>query len=70
VVEVDCLSCGNVCYCGLNQLEDVAIDRIKKPHLPLAAGSFQPLAQLIVAITGSLALRWLATGVRIGNGEY
>jgi len=41
---------------GLNQLEDVAIDRIK-PHLPLAAGEFsRRTAKLIVAITGSLAL--------------
>ena len=58
---VACL-CGNVYIVGLNQLEDVAIDRINKPHLPLAAGEFsRRTAQVIVAIAGSLALllAWL-----------
>lgn len=58
---IACL-CGNVYIVGLNQLEDVAIDQINKPHLPLAAGEFsQRTGQLIVAITGSLALllAWL-----------
>src|SRR3712207_8755450 len=32
--------CGNVYIVGLNQLEDVEIDRINKPHLPIAAGEF------------------------------
>ncbi len=51
-----CLS-GNIYIVGLNQLEDVAIDRINKPHLPLAAGEFSLReAQLIVAIAGILAL--------------
>lgn len=49
--------CGNVYIVGLNQLEDVAIDRINKPHLPIAAGDFsQRQGQIIVAITGILAL--------------
>jgi len=68
---VACL-CGNVYIVGLNQLEDVAIDRINKPHLPLAAGEFsRRTAKLIVAITGSLALllAWLM-GPFCGNGEY
>ena len=53
---IACL-CGNVYIVGLNQLEDVEIDEINKPHLPLAAGEFsQREAQLIVAITGILAL--------------
>jgi len=54
--------CGNVYIVGLNQLEDVAIDRINKPHLPLAAGEFSlRTGRLIVGITGSLALllAWL-----------
>lgn len=58
---VACL-CGNVYIVGLNQLEDIEIDRINKPHLPLAAGEFSKAkAQLIVAITGVLALllSWL-----------
>lgn len=54
--------CGNVYIVGLNQLEDVAIDKINKPHLPLAAGEFSKnTGQVIVAITGMLALllAWL-----------
>ena len=58
---IACL-CGNVYIVGLNQLEDVEIDRINKPHLPLVSGEFSvAAAQLIIAITGSLALlsAWL-----------
>ena len=53
---------GNVYIVGLNQLEDVEIDRINKPHLPLVSGEFsRTQAQLIVVITGCLALllAWL-----------
>ena len=32
--------CGNVYIVGLNQLTDVEIDRINKPHLPIASGAF------------------------------
>ncbi|HEY9640163.1 MAG TPA: homogentisate phytyltransferase [Coleofasciculaceae cyanobacterium] len=53
---IACL-CGNVYIVGLNQLEDVEIDRINKPHLPLASGEFSKRqGQLIVLITGILAL--------------
>jgi len=58
---IACL-CGNVYIVGLNQLEDVDIDRINKPHLPLAAGEFSLwTAQVIVAVAGCLALllAWL-----------
>lgn len=49
--------CGNIYIVGLNQLEDVAIDKINKPHLPLAAGEFsQRQGQWIVGTTGILAL--------------
>lgn len=54
--------CGNVYIVGLNQLEDVEIDRINKPHLPLASGEFSRReAKLIVAIAFCLALllAWL-----------
>lgn len=48
---------GNVYIVGLNQLEDVAIDKINKPHLPLASGEFsRSLGGLIVAIAGLLAI--------------
>ncbi|NET39587.1 MAG: homogentisate phytyltransferase [Cyanothece sp. SIO1E1] len=51
-----CIS-GNVYIVGLNQIEDVAIDRVNKPHLPLASGEFSHQAgQMIVAIAGILAV--------------
>ena len=53
---ISCL-CGNVYIVGLNQLEDVAIDQINKPHLPLASGEFSlRTGKIIVGITGALAL--------------
>ncbi len=53
---IACL-CGNVYIVGLNQLEDVDIDKINKPHLPLASGEFsRRQGQLIVILTGLLAL--------------
>ena len=55
-VWVACLS-GNVYIVGLNQLTDVEIDRINKPHLPLAAGEFSlKQGRFIVGITGVLAI--------------
>ena len=49
--------CGNVYIVGLNQITDVAIDRINKPNLPLASGEFsQQQGRWIVAITGILAV--------------
>ena len=49
--------CGNVYIVGLNQLEDVGIDRINKPHLPIASGEFsRRQAQIIVGITGAMAI--------------
>jgi homogentisate phytyltransferase/homogentisate geranylgeranyltransferase len=53
---VACL-CGNVYIVGLNQLEDIGIDRINKPHLPLASGEFSVRqGRWIVAVTGVLAI--------------
>ena len=50
-------SCGNVYIVGLNQLTDVEIDRINKPHLPLAAGEFSlRQGQWIIGFTGGLAI--------------
>ncbi len=49
--------CGNIYIVGLNQLEDVEIDRVNKPHLPLASGEFtRRQGQRIVLATGLLAL--------------
>ncbi len=55
-VWLACL-CGNVYIVGLNQLYDVAIDRINKPNLPLASGEFTiQQGKLIVIVTGILSL--------------
>jgi homogentisate phytyltransferase/homogentisate geranylgeranyltransferase len=49
--------CGNVYIVGLNQLEDVEIDQINKPHLPIASGEFSLAeGQRIVGIAGIFAL--------------
>jgi homogentisate phytyltransferase/homogentisate geranylgeranyltransferase len=42
----------NVAIVGLNQIEDIEIDRVNKPQLPLAAGELTPeAAKLIVGVT-------------------
>jgi homogentisate phytyltransferase/homogentisate geranylgeranyltransferase len=47
----------NVFIVGLNQLEDIEIDRINKPRLPLAAGDMTPAqGRAIVALAGVLPL--------------
>jgi homogentisate phytyltransferase / homogentisate geranylgeranyltransferase len=47
----------NVYIVGLNQLEDVAIDRINKPHLPIAAGDLSlRQGRRIVAVAGAVAI--------------
>ncbi|MBE9067050.1 homogentisate phytyltransferase [Leptolyngbya cf. ectocarpi LEGE 11479] len=49
--------CANVYIVGLNQLTDIAIDRINKPHLPLASGAFSlNMGRWIVWVLGGLAL--------------
>jgi homogentisate phytyltransferase / homogentisate geranylgeranyltransferase len=49
--------CGNIYIVGLNQLEDVEIDRVNKPHLPLASGEFtRSMGRSLVIFTGLLAL--------------
>ncbi|MEM6753035.1 MAG: homogentisate phytyltransferase, partial [Cyanobacteria bacterium P01_C01_bin.38] len=58
---IACLS-GNVYIVGLNQLQDVEIDKINKPHLPVASGEFtQRTGEIIVILTGVFALlsSWL-----------
>lgn len=42
----------NVFIVGLNQLTDVAIDRINKPYLPLASGAFSMLTGRAIIFTG------------------
>ena len=65
---VACL-CGNVYIVGLNQLEDVAIDKINKPHLPLASGEFsRRTGVIVVAVTGivGLLVAWLSSPFLFG----
>jgi homogentisate phytyltransferase / homogentisate geranylgeranyltransferase len=73
-----CLA-GNVYIVGLNQLTDVAIDRINKPQLPIAAGEFTwnqgqkivitsgLLALLIAAFQGSYLLAMVTASLVIGT---
>jgi homogentisate phytyltransferase / homogentisate geranylgeranyltransferase len=52
----------NVYIVGLNQIEDLPIDRINKPWLPIAAGDLSlPAARLIVAGCALVALALAAT---------
>ncbi len=49
--------CGNIYIVGLNQLEDVEIDKINKPYLPIASGAFsRKTGELIVIATGIIAV--------------
>ncbi|BAZ32800.1 UbiA prenyltransferase [Cylindrospermum sp. NIES-4074] len=65
---ISCL-CGNIYIVGLNQLEDIEIDKINKPNLPLASGEFsREQGQLIVIVTGisALVLAWLTGPFLLG----
>ncbi|KST62834.1 homogentisate phytyltransferase [Mastigocoleus testarum] len=65
---ISCLL-GNIYIVGLNQLEDVAIDRINKPHLPLASGELSlRTGRIIVTSTGilSLLLAWYLSPFLLG----
>lgn len=56
IAWIACL-CGNVYIVGLNQVEDIAIDRINKPHLPIASGEFSKQHGLrLVGLTGGIAI--------------
>ncbi|MEA2252546.1 MAG: homogentisate phytyltransferase / homogentisate geranylgeranyltransferase [Solirubrobacteraceae bacterium] len=46
-------ACVNVFIVGINQIQDVEIDRLNKPWLPIAAGALSlPAARRIVAVAG------------------
>ncbi len=61
VVWAACLS-ANLYVVGLNQLTDVAIDRINKPVLPLARGDLSPRqGRAIVLCAGAAAVALAAT---------
>ena len=78
IAGIACL-CGNIYIVGLNQIEDIEIDKINKPHLPLAAGEYTlQQGRAIVTVAGicSLVLSWMggfwlfatvATSVAIGT---
>jgi len=71
--------CVNVFIVGINQVEDVEIDRINKPFLPIAAGDLSPAAArrivaasavvpLVLAITqGAVELVAVALGLAVGT---
>lgn len=54
---------GNLYIVGLNQLEDIAIDRINKPHLPLVTGEFSVTdGRWIVGLAGLGAILLAGVG--------
>jgi homogentisate phytyltransferase/homogentisate geranylgeranyltransferase len=69
----------NVAIVGLNQLTDVAIDRINKPQLPLASGRFRQrqgrsivagaavLALLLAAVQGPVLFATVIVAMAIGT---
>src|SRR3954453_9601304 len=71
--------CVNVFIVGINQLEDVEIDRVNRPFLPVAAGDLTPAAgwrivvacavvPLVLAVTQGVAeLVAVALGLAIGT---
>ncbi|MGB7087287.1 MAG: homogentisate phytyltransferase [Phormidesmis sp.] len=62
---------GNVYIVGLNQVEDVEIDRINKPALPIASGEFTKRhAQRLVAITGGGAIALSLISVVISRSPF
>lgn len=55
-------ACVNVFIVGINQIEDVEIDRLNKPWLPIAAGELAPeAARRIVAAAAVIPLAMAAT---------
>ncbi|TVP70508.1 MAG: homogentisate phytyltransferase [Leptolyngbya sp. LCM1.Bin17] len=65
LIAIAAMACllGNLYIVGLNQLEDIEIDRINKPHLPLAAGEFTVTdGRWIVGLAGLGALGLAALG--------
>ncbi|MEO0456759.1 MAG: homogentisate phytyltransferase [Cyanobacteria bacterium P01_A01_bin.114] len=52
--------CGNVYIVGLNQIEDVEIDRINKPHLPIASGEFSRSQALLLVVLAAFCALGLA----------
>ncbi len=53
---VSCLA-GNIYIVGLNQIQDIEIDRVNKPYLPIPAGDFSPAtAWTIVLFAGVLSV--------------
>jgi homogentisate phytyltransferase/homogentisate geranylgeranyltransferase len=46
--------CVNVAIVGVNQLTDVEIDRVNKPHLPIAAGDLSPAAATTIVAAATV----------------
>lgn len=55
----------NIYVVGINQLTDVEIDKINKPDLPLAAGTFSPLQARAIVSVGALIS--LVSGMVLGK---
>lgn len=56
----------NLYITGLNQITDVEIDAINKPHLPIVAGHLSPRAASIVVTVALVASLWLGAADPLG----
>jgi homogentisate phytyltransferase / homogentisate geranylgeranyltransferase len=58
----------NLYITGLNQITDVEIDKINKPHLPLAAGILSPRAGTVVVVAALVSsLLWGRSSAVLGT---
>ena len=63
--------CGNVYIVGLNQVEDIEIDRINKPELPIASGEFtKGHAQRLVWGLGGVAIAIACASAVLSQNVY
>ncbi len=70
IAWIACL-CGNVYIVGLNQIEDVDIDRINKPELPIASGEFtRRHAQQLVGLMGLGAIALALMPALLSQNSY
>lgn len=66
---IACLG-ANIYIVGLNQLTDIEIDKVNKPHLPLASGAYSKsaaIAIISISVLLSIILGMIAGGFLLGT---
>ncbi len=66
---IACLG-ANIFIVGLNQLTDIEIDKVNKPHLPLASGAYSKsaaIAIISISVILSIILGMIAGGFLLGT---